>query len=473
MASPEEKTSEILQLAGAVCDGLASDQQIQRLNSLLREDAEAREVYLKMMDLHFDLDRQVARGDLSARETPQEVLVELQQMEQEHSESVSTRRTGRRRNVRGFLLAAAAVVIVVGVSWYNSRPIASFGEIRGNVEVVAASGKTRLASSSDGIRLGETIRVTGGQSSALLVYPDGTRLVLVGKTEIQCSGKTQKHVELRQGTLAASVAPQDKDHPLILATPNSEIEVLGTTFTLTASKQRSNLRVAEGAVRLTRIADEKSVEVTEGKQVDADKETELELQEIPVPPDSWSVSFEDGVPQDWIGNFIDSKLPDGFRGAISTVFDPQGYDPKIHDYKWRQKNVDRIIVSPRDDANGLFAIREDTHLHFTYHVPYPRPAYVYLVCLSLANDSCSLRKYRLLDQAERGAKHWWQVENGQWHTATIPLSRFCDITDADKNPSEDELPLWIEFNCGTHRRLDVSRIWVTPDGPGAIEIDKE
>lgn len=57
----------IVNLSIAITEGQASENDIAELNELLRESPEARQIYLKVMDLHYDLDRMSLTGALSSQ----------------------------------------------------------------------------------------------------------------------------------------------------------------------------------------------------------------------------------------------------------------------------------------------------------------------------------------------------------------------------------------------------------------------
>ena len=65
MEAKTERT--VFDLANAVCEQTATENEIQELNDLMRSDSEARQIYLKVMDMHFDLDRMSLTGALSVK----------------------------------------------------------------------------------------------------------------------------------------------------------------------------------------------------------------------------------------------------------------------------------------------------------------------------------------------------------------------------------------------------------------------
>ena len=58
---------ELIELAFAVCDGTATDEQIGRVEAILTGDPAAALAYLECLDLHFDLERRGRRSGLDRR----------------------------------------------------------------------------------------------------------------------------------------------------------------------------------------------------------------------------------------------------------------------------------------------------------------------------------------------------------------------------------------------------------------------
>ena len=94
-----------------------------------------------------------------------------------------------------------------------------------------------------------------GEGTFVELHP-GSKLVLK-------SSKSGKRMELANGGVSASVAPQNQ--PLVFATDFAEAKVLGTELSFTHEGQSARLRVDKGRVLLTRLKDGASVEVSTGQ----------------------------------------------------------------------------------------------------------------------------------------------------------------------------------------------------------------
>jgi hypothetical protein len=96
-------------------------------------------------------------------------------------------------------------------------------------------------------------------------YADGTRLEMARNTKL--AGLTQapgKRIGLLDGAVKLDVPRQPSGQPLVVATPQADVTVLGTRFTVTSSAGRSRVDVEEGRVRLRRLADRAVIDVPTG-----------------------------------------------------------------------------------------------------------------------------------------------------------------------------------------------------------------
>lgn len=127
----------------------------------------------------------------------------------------------------------------------------------GGNRIAARKGHQVLA--AQGLEVGET-------GSAVVTYPDRTRLEAGSGTVIREMGPQGRRVFVAKGRLAAQVARQPKDQPMVFATPHGEATVLGTKLRILVDsdpKKGTRLEVVEGKVRLKDLSG-KAAEVTAG-----------------------------------------------------------------------------------------------------------------------------------------------------------------------------------------------------------------
>ncbi len=103
---------------------------------------------------------------------------------------------------------------------------------------------------------------TDGKTRARLVLDDGTVLVLDRSTELSLDASAPRSANLVAGNVVADVAHRDSSARI--ATPSGPVEVMGTRFALTATSDRTSVRVTRGVVKLGASAG--AVEVKTGQE---------------------------------------------------------------------------------------------------------------------------------------------------------------------------------------------------------------
>jgi ferric-dicitrate binding protein FerR (iron transport regulator) len=368
------------------------------------------------------------------------------------------------RPFRKAVVLAAGVVLamVLGGFWLNrERPeeqlaaVASLERITGTVQVTTAAGEVRSVSAGVEVEPGDTIRTEGAQSSVVLVSPGGTRFSLAGTTSLTFSQVRPQSFTVHGGTLFATVAPQPSGQSLVLLTPQARAEVLGTTFSLMASAQETEVSVTEGRLRLTRLSDGEAVEVASGERAVSNAEGVVVFGDIPRAPEDWSADFEHGLPDGWTsGTFINDGLPPGSKGAVRAV------------RANRREGVFFQVVTPSEWNYGLFQVHEGSHLRFTFRMSRPDWLNVILSARTADGDPPVFTSNYLFD-----AFPWERLEPERWYTLSIPLAKFRRLSAGGSKPFQGELPFQMLFSSTEpDRGLVIDRMWVTRGGPGAVEL---
>jgi hypothetical protein len=195
-------------------------------------------------------------------ELEEEVRRGLERLESARREADARReeaQVAKRRAEEDLVRAAPAAPTAPG-----ERPVAARLEAaEGRVEVDGAP-----ASSPMKVLAGQGVRAAASPARAEVAFEDGTRLRLSGETWIRdlfdFEKGTGKRVFLAQGVLAAEVARQPGDRPMIVTTPQAEVRVLGTTLRVVVDPRptgSTRVEVREGRVRVIRREDGRSVEV--------------------------------------------------------------------------------------------------------------------------------------------------------------------------------------------------------------------
>ncbi len=136
--------------------------------------------------------------------------------------------------------------------------VAKLEHIVGDVVLVDPSGRSP-AKSRSAVSAGQGVE-TGPNASVVLKYEDGTRVDVGGETTIgDFALEGGKRLFLRRGAVRMQVAKQPKDQPMVLVTPHSRANVLGTTLRLYADpdpRKGTHLDVDEGKVELRNLSDQ-------------------------------------------------------------------------------------------------------------------------------------------------------------------------------------------------------------------------
>jgi len=294
------------ELTSSLADNALSDEEGRELETLLGESEQARQAYLRILQIEAGL--RVSRRNLDLS-TP--IMARLRtDMAESFARNVmseiKTQPTPDRRRQSGFrrrfeklaakvqplsfplghgklsmkpvLFAfAACLAVMIGV-WFFGPAMGqpALAEVHGEGLSILRAGQPLPISTGMLLRTGDILRTSADVTVVVGFSPEATRLTLLPDTEVKLAEMSRgKHFELRAGKLEASVARQRPFRPMTLITPQAEARVIGTRFSLLASNNATRLDVFEGNVRLTRLADAMAVQVGKGRYAVVAEKTEL------------------------------------------------------------------------------------------------------------------------------------------------------------------------------------------------------
>jgi len=364
-------------------------------------------------------------------------------------------------------VAAAAVLLAVGVGYWASvagsralpdRAAATptLDRMAGRVVVFDSPDAARSARRGQTLDLGRELRTLDADSSADVLYPDGTRVSLGGNTFCaldQSDGA--KSLTVGEGRLVASVVGQAPNRPLLISTPHAQLRVLGTELAVTVTVERTQLTVQSGQVRLTRLADGRSIEVGAGHAAQASQDLgELVAREMLHVPETFEADFEQGLPEGWhLGVRVVEDLPAGSRGAVRAVPVP-GAPLGVH----------HQIRSPSRWGRGLFRIHPDTYFNIRFKFE-KDPGFFHIIVSARTLGPGKSETMNLFG-GERGSL-WGGRRRGAWYTVSIPFAQFrIDDAGPDVLPPDLMAYALIVDSQRKDRGLVVDRIWVTRGEPG-------
>jgi ferric-dicitrate binding protein FerR (iron transport regulator) len=201
-----------------------------------------------------------------------------------------------------------------------------------SVEGKVARGRVPLQV-GDSLFEGDTIEAPAGH--ATVAFPDGSRIELAGEMTLALSRK----ISLMHGALTAEFAKQPAGQPFVIATPHAEATVLGTKLRLSVAAE-TKLEVKEGRVKMTRLEDNRALDITAGHYAVAAKGAAFAAKKTTRGPMMagaaiWGEDFQDprAVEKDWriarngVGASTSGLLefdlhPSGDAGDASFVTEP-------------------------------------------------------------------------------------------------------------------------------------------------------
>ena len=316
-------------------EGTASAETTLRLEQALREDAAFRKLFLEYLNVDLALATTAAHSELTDGNAK---LIRFPKPP--------------RRAVVAWAMAAAIIVFLglAAVWWWPERSIVTLAQSSGAVSWSAEGGEWKRALQPGARLRAGTLSVEGGQSSAQLVFRDGSKVTLTGESEAVFAERAQKTMTLRSGALTAEVHPQPAGHPLLVHTPTARIEVLGTRFSLAHQHGQSTLAVVEGQVRLIRLADRSSAEVATAT---LDAAAPLEVRRLNPAPARWRQTFNQAPAPIWQGEWLppDAANP----GRLRNVLD-------VSHRRGDGTVVPAYVVTVRANSGDLAAVQPDSLL---------------------------------------------------------------------------------------------------------------
>jgi ferric-dicitrate binding protein FerR (iron transport regulator) len=263
MSLPPNRRDELIDLFGAVRDEQVTPTEFHRLEQLLTEDAEARELYIHFMTLHASLEQVGATDIMAARLREilrdEEVVRELQAMIAAEGRSAFVAKRSRSSSGRYLVAIVTAAALILVTLFLGQLTLRGPSEaawspevavVYGRVESSGMNGRTQMVPGTV-IRPGQSV-ATGRNASVRLRYPDGSSVDLKAATKLTVlKGPRAKRLKLTTGTAYFDVSPQPASAPLIVNPGQyDQVEVVGTSFQVNRDqKGETRVFVASGSVR--------------------------------------------------------------------------------------------------------------------------------------------------------------------------------------------------------------------------------
>lgn len=290
----EARLDELLE---AYLDQDLTPEEAGELRDLVEENAALRERFVGEVRWHLRLgDRlHVPAIPLTARVA---AMLEADEHEPRTADAVAARiatRSSRRHKISvrlrrrrmpmtpWWMAIAAGLLVCVGLFWTLQGDASAVATVRGERGVIERAGVTvRLSAQAQPLNEGDVVAADGVE--LLLRYHDGTTVELSAGGRLTVIGGTRqgaKRLELEQGGLLARVAKQRAGEALVVATPQANATVLGTTFRVRVESLGTRLVVDEGRIAFAKRSGGAPIEVAGGRSALAGIDGSLALVEPP------------------------------------------------------------------------------------------------------------------------------------------------------------------------------------------------
>lgn len=407
-------------------DDSLDDQELAELNSILESSSEARELFNEM----------VLQSQCVA------------EMEAVSKVSGASRAKAYGGWGRWFGATAAATVAVIALLIFWPEQSSSEPQIVAQFETING-----VAGPEGQIVSGTSVYTRGAGSSARLVYPDGTEVLLDNDSRLLVDGDEGKDLQLLSGHVTANVAPQPSGQPLLVRTQQAVAEVLGTELSIDAEDSSTALSVREGIVRLRRLSDGQAVDIHAGQfaVTDGRAARDLGTQNSPVLPDEFSLSFDRKLPSGWrAGKRLKTEAPlaESFVRAEPVEEQPRGTHYQIYTQNAYYEGLP-----------GLFRIHDDTHLHLTYRMD--KPGWFQIFVGVRPDSSASAQRANFLLQPSNDG-----LKAGEWRTLRVPFSKLRNLQGDEVATGQHAYFILLDTQV-EDRGLELQRFWVTR-GPSPV-----
>ena len=296
---------------GRHLDGIATTEEVVALSAKLESDEHARLLYLRLAGIHAKL----ATGALSeptGGETEDQLRDLVVQLESSVKERKALARNDQRwpkSTVQRLLAVAAGIIAVLsaglvyqlifpgqGIQEASNivthrsiadAPIARITGLSGSLIWTGDRGQIVRDIKVGRELAGGTIEGVAPDSWFELQFNDGSTVMISGTSLLTFADTGQKTLRLREGTFSANVVPQPNGKPMLVHTPSTVLEVLGTQFDVEANMASTSLNVTEGKVRMRRLSDGREIDVPANHRVIAEGGGDLALQAIPQSVSHW------------------------------------------------------------------------------------------------------------------------------------------------------------------------------------------
>ena len=173
-----------------------------------------------------------------------------------------------------------------------SSPIATITGLKGSLLWTGNQGELVLDMHVGRELTGGTIEGLAPDSWFELQFQDGSIVTISGTSMLTFADVGQKKLRLKQGAFTADVVPQPVGKPMMIQTPSTVIEVVGTRFEVEALQAFTTVNVREGNVRLKHLVDGNAVDIPADYRVIAEAGGDLSPMPLPAAENYWKSQLD-------------------------------------------------------------------------------------------------------------------------------------------------------------------------------------
>ena len=266
-----------------VLEGVASEEEFATLAEIVRQDAELRQRYVRDMRAHAllsclqeerragevlkfepaSLEASAYADTSTADKSPSQGSSKVLKLGTWYSKVMKS----------GWLKMAASVAITLLGVWAFGKiglkpaPIAVLKMVSGDVSVMNGGAPVKVSNGKK-IYSGNEVIVSGGESTAVLVWTDGSSMRLTeGARLLLLRDGNAKKIALLTGCFEGDFTKQEKGGLYSILTFQGRATVLGTSLRISTDSQDTRLSVVEGKVRFASPSDGNSEDVSSRYEV--------------------------------------------------------------------------------------------------------------------------------------------------------------------------------------------------------------
>lgn len=247
----------------AVCHGVATHDQVQSLNALLRANPAARDAYILRLELHSRL---ASDSNLFVHVSAEEAaeLEQKSRMQWRAGPPLPPRRSRPKKLIWSIALSANLAIAAVAVWQISNRPpLPGIVATSKAIALLSETVNTDWATSPGPARSGAALEpgmLKLNAGLAEIIFYSGARVVIEGPAELQLVSAS--HAVCIRGRMTAEVPPQARGFRI--DTPHGKITDLGTSFGLDVSARGTEVHVFKGEVTVQAATAQTEDELHEG-----------------------------------------------------------------------------------------------------------------------------------------------------------------------------------------------------------------